>query len=188
MLYIYIYIFFFRGLSGLCCTGVSATHRRRFCHRCSTWQTVQLGPTAISSRGSWLTTSRLQICCLGFKVHKQSTEMTVLTLLKVLADILGAADRGDRAMLTWSNRRPQDAPASPRVVTWCQRHSAQYLVSRRLITVCLLRVIIKLFKAVLFGVPQGLVLELILFLLHTADLLSLVETHTLWPHLYADGI
>jgi len=38
----------------------------------------------------------------------------------------------------------------------------------------------------LFGVPQGLVLGLILFLLYTADLLRLVEQFHLYSHLYAD--
>jgi len=40
--------------------------------------------------------------------------------------------------------------------------------------------------AVLFGVSQGLALGPILFLLYTADLLRLVESHGSCVHLYAD--
>ena len=39
---------------------------------------------------------------------------------------------------------------------------------------------------ILYGVPQGSVLELILFLLYTADLVKLVLVRNLHPHLYAD--
>ena len=39
--------------------------------------------------------------------------------------------------------------------------------------------------AVLCGVPQGLVLGQILFLLYTANLLRLIERHNLRPHSYA---
>jgi len=40
--------------------------------------------------------------------------------------------------------------------------------------------------AVLCGVPQGLVLGQILFLLYTVNLLRLIKRHNLRPHLYAD--
>jgi len=40
---------------------------------------------------------------------------------------------------------------------------------------------------IICGVPQGLVLGTILFLLYTADLLSLIECHDFTPHLYADN-
>ena len=41
-------------------------------------------------------------------------------------------------------------------------------------------------RSLLYGVSQGSVLEPILFLLYTADLIRLVESHDLSPHLYAD--
>ena len=41
-------------------------------------------------------------------------------------------------------------------------------------------------STVLFDVPQGSVLESILFLLCTTDLLRLIRRHQLQPHAYAD--
>jgi len=81
------------------------------------------------------------------------------------------------ASATWCT----DGPASSRGVVWRQQHGAQMVrfVSQPSIAVCTLWVNIMLPKADLFSVLQGSVLGLILFLLYTADLISLVETHGL---------
>jgi len=123
---------------------------------------------------------------------QHSTETAVL---KVLSDILTAADRGELSMLTLLDlsaafdtvdhpillRRLMTSHGVNGVVhTWI----SSYFANR---SQCVRRLRSRLTPLpVLCGVSQGSVLGPILFLLYTADLVQLVKSFELYLHLYAD--
>jgi len=122
----------------------------------------------------------------------QSTETAVL---KVMADILLALDRGDIAFLilldlssafdtvdhaTLLKRMEISYGLGGNLLGWFQ----SYLSGRKQSVKC--NSARSLPTLVLSGVPQGSVLGPVLFLLYTADLLRLVEQFHLHSHLYAD--
>jgi hypothetical protein len=127
----------------------------------------------------------------AYRAH-HSTETAVL---KVLGDILQAIDSGDLAALTLLDlsaafdtvdhqillRRLQKSYGIDGFVfNWFE----SYLDGRTQFVRCVAKRSTP--SSVLFGVPQGSVLGPILFLLYTANLLRLIESHDLRPHLYAD--
>src|SRR5664279_1279937 len=127
----------------------------------------------------------------AYRAH-HSTETAVL---KVLGDILRAIDSGNLAILTLLDLsaafdtvdhstllRRLDASygLGGAVFSWF----ASYLGGRTQFVRCGIRR--SRLALVMCGVPQGSVLGPILFLLYTADLLRLIESHGLHPHLYAD--
>jgi len=108
-----------------------------------------------------------------------------------MADILGAVDRGELAMLALVDLSAAFDTVDHK--TLLHRLEVSYGVSdtvHRWFVSYLSRrsqfVPVGHPKAALFGVPQGSVLGLILFLLYILDLISLVETQGLRPHLYDD--
>jgi len=121
-----------------------------------------------------------------------STETAVL---KVLSDILLAVDQGDLAMLTLLDLSAAFDTVDHAILLHRLEQSygvcgsahdwfAAFLHGRTQSVRCGSSRSAP--RSLLYGVPQGSVLGPILFLLYTADLIRLVESHGLSPHLYAD--
>jgi len=129
----------------------------------------------------------------AYRAH-HSTETAVL-MVGLLGDILSAVDSGDLAVLTLLDlsaafdtvdhatllrRLRVSYDLGGAIIDWF----TSYLEGRTQYVRCG-RNSSKILP-VLFGVPQGSVLEPILFLLYTADLLRLIEIRNFHPHLFAD--
>ena len=127
----------------------------------------------------------------AYRAH-HSTETAVL---RVFSDILGTLDRGDFAVLTLLDLSAafdtvdhetllQRLETSYRIRSTVLSWFASYLHDRQQFVHC--RSSTSIQSYILYGVPQGSVLGLILFLLYTVDLIKLVKVRDRRPHLYAD--
>jgi hypothetical protein len=125
----------------------------------------------------------------------RANHSTETAVLKVLADILRAVDSGDLTVLalldlsaafdtvdhgTLLHRLRNSYGLGGRVYDWFQSYLSGRFQSVRCGGTS------STMTKLVCGVPQGSVLGPILFLLYTADLLRLVRSHGLDPHLYAD--
>jgi len=125
----------------------------------------------------------------------RANHSTETALLKVLSDILLAVDSGDLAILalldlsaafdtvdheTLLRRLEVSYGLGGCAVKWFR----SFLSDRTQFVRC--GSATSATSTVKYGVPQGSVLGPILFLLYTADLLQLVKSHELHPHLFAD--
>jgi len=128
-------------------------------------------------------------------VHVRYHATSETAILRVLYNILLALDFGDIAVLTLLDLSAAfDSVDHATLLQWLQisyglggsviAWFASYLNNRT--QYVRLPATRSTELAVLCGVPQGLVLRPILFLLNTADLLQLVRRHQLHPHAYAD--
>jgi len=127
----------------------------------------------------------------------RTNHSTETAVLKVVADILQALDSGDLAVLvlidlstafdavdhaTLLRRLRKSYGLNGIVIDWF----TSYLSGR---TQCVSTSTTTSTSSLLeCGVPQGSVLEPILFLLYATDVLQLIKRHQLHPHAYADDI
>jgi len=104
--------------------------------------------------------------------------VTTLSDLLTLLDLSAAFDSVDHATLLQRLRTSYGLGGS--VLAWFASYLSNCTQCVRLLSTRSTE------SAVLYGMPQVLVLGLILFLLYTADLLRLIQRHQLHPHAYAD--
>jgi len=128
----------------------------------------------------------------AYRPPHHSTETAIL---RVLSDILLAIDAGDLSALVLLDLSTAFDAVDHNILLRQLEHTYQlggvalewfrsYLVGRRQHVRTSSSTSAPAF--ITCGVPQGSVLRPILFLLYTADLLSLIERHGFIPHLYAD--
>jgi len=137
----------------------------------------------------------MRICNNVLFSNKCYNSNIYVAVLKVLTDILYAVNDGNLSVLALLDLSAAfDAVDHDILLTWVKVSFSiggaaldwfqSYLISR---VECVRRGSARsTHNTVLFGVPQGSVLGLLLFILYTVGLIDLIEGHSLKPHLYAD--